>query len=238
MDWDSKTMKCFFLIICLFSQQVLFCQSNKQIDRTPYCECRVVGEKIPIEEQHDTVFAKSTYDEHLLDINVINSSKDTIYLFKSYFDYDISESQILYRYNKKESQIKMSFIPLLPFLFTKYNDRTIITKNRIIEDFQTVYDFFVIPPYNQFNLKIDVINIKNKKDFIADIDIKKLNKFRKIKFKKVKISDKQKNNLIIELAYYKDISLLCSLSAYFYDEYNFNVQAKDFCIISFVDGTL
>jgi hypothetical protein len=78
-----------------------------------------------------------SYDENAngLTFSVINTTEDTVYLFSSYLPALYHSSKYLHRIDKrsKVNIYRISFLPLIPFLSTKPNDRLIVGSNRIVE---------------------------------------------------------------------------------------------------------
>ncbi|WP_353102285.1 hypothetical protein [Myroides odoratus] len=202
---------------------------NAQTGRPEYCECEIVGNPSNIIDNDDSIpVVKADYKNDKLHIKVFNNSKDTIYFFKSYFEKDISLSNYIYRYDKKSKKVKVSFLPLIPYLYTKYSDR-IVFNDRIIGEYQTVYDFYVIPPFYEYAFDVDVLDIGQKQNYIKDVNAAELNKFQKIKkIKNINLKDKKNVDFSIEIAYYKDVSIICNRDSYFLNELKFNKQAKEF----------
>lgn len=202
---------------------------NAQIVRPEYCECKIVGNQSKIIDNDDVItVSNADFKNNKLHLKVFNNSKDTIYLFKSYFEKDISLSKYIYRYDKKNKKVKISFLPLIPYLYTKYSDR-IVFNDRIIREYQTVYDFYVIPPFYEYAFDVDVLDILQKQNYIKDINTAELNKFQKIKkIKNINLKNKKNVDLVIEIAYYKNVSIICNRDSYFINELKFNKQAKEF----------
>lgn len=215
----------YIILITLLIVTKITCTA--QIVRPEYCECKIVGHQFKLKEDVGIV-VNADYKGDILRLDVFNNSKDTIYLFKSYFEKDISVSKYLYRYDKKNKKVKISFVPLIPYLYTKYSDR-IILNDRIIEEYQTVYDFYVLPPLYQYSFNVDVLNIWQKYSYVKDIVTADLNKFQKLKkIKNINLKNIKEVDYLIEVAYYKDVSFLCNKNSYFLNELEFNDQAKDF----------
>ncbi|RZJ90226.1 MAG: hypothetical protein EOO20_08755 [Chryseobacterium sp.] len=219
------------LITFLFEYNTLIAQDFK---RTNYCQCEVKGKNLNRAiNMEDIVYAvvDSLSSDHLY-ISFYNHTNDTVFLFKSYFDKDISTSDYLYRYDKTNKKLYSSFVPLLPYLSIKYSDRVII-QNREIEKNQVVYDFFKIPP-NQvfcFNLKIkDFTKIKQAFQQFSPYSLSKFDNNVSLK-KCMSIKDKANTKYILQLAYYKNIQTICDGKSYYLAELKFNEDAKSFIII-------
>lgn len=226
-----KKNKYLFMVSMLLSQ-FLFSQKNFFFDRDLFCECKIKGEKIiNINDGilESSVFAKASGFKDSLSISFYNTTADTIYLFNSYFSNDISTSKFLYRINKKENKRKISFLPLVPYLSTKYSDNIII-QNRVMSNYQVVYNFAKIPPNYKYEFCVKILDYKNLNTLVKDFNLASLNKFQPIK--KIKILKVVPSlNFEIELAYYKNVNLLCNKNDYFLKELEFNTQAKSFEVI-------
>lgn len=161
-----------------------------QEERGSYCKCEIKGAEISTKLNSEGVTLNVNYLGDNINIKVTNSTPDTIYLFKSYFDNDISISPYLYRFDKKENEVNISLLPLIAYLYTKYSDKIII-QDRIIKTYQTVYDFYKILPFHEYNFKVKALDFKNSKEFIKDFDVYSLSKFQPIKkIKKEKLRKK------------------------------------------------
>jgi len=228
LELDMKKIFSFLLI------NLIIYQINAQEKRCSYCECEVKGTEISDQANSvKGVTLNANYLKETISIKVINNTSDTIYIFKSYFDNDISISPYLYRLDKKKNEMNVSFLPLIPYLYTKYSDKVII-QDRIIKAYQTVYDFYKILPFHEYSFNVKSLDFKNSKEFIKDFDIYSLNKFQPIKkFKREKVKKENTPAFIVKIAYYTNIENICNSNAYFLDELNFNEDAKKFKIIKF-----
>jgi hypothetical protein len=130
--------KLFFILF-----YISFISSSAQYKRGTYCSCEIKGTKITNYLKESTVNLDSHHSENNINLKITNNTKDTIFIFKSYFDADISTSNYIFRYNKKNNIVNVSYVPLLPYLFTKYSDR-LTFEDRIIKDHQVVFFFFKI----------------------------------------------------------------------------------------------
>lgn len=221
----------YLLIINMLFFQMLFSQENKtSFSRENFCECKIKGQEIKNNDDgkilENSVSSNVTSFKDSLKISLYNTTKDTVFLFNSYFSDDISTSKFLYRINKKESKRKISFLPLVPYLFTKYSDNIII-KDRVVKNYQVVYNFEKIPPNYKYEFYVKIKNYKDLNMLIKDFDLVSLNKFQPIKkIKTLKVAPSQ--DFEVELAYYKNVNLLCNKNDYFLKELEFNTQAKSF----------
>lgn len=215
-------------IISVFIFQTLLFTSIAQ--RSEFCQCNNLS--LPLSEQcNDPSIEVSTKVlEDSLHITIKNKSSDTIYIFKSYFDRDIALSHYLYRYNRSSKNVNISFSPLVSYLFPTYSDN-IIFQDRILQEYQVVFDFYVLNPRSEITINLKILNLQSKKRFIKDFDVKKLNKYQKLK----KLSYVEMNTMpsyYVTIAYYKDISLLCNKSAFYFNELQFNNSSKQFTEVS------
>ena len=194
--------------------------------------------------QKDSLYVKFVgviNDEFVFEI--VNNTKDSLYLFDSYlFDKDkristyldgkdMQRSKYLHRYDKKLQQCKLSFLPLLPYLNIKYyNDRLVIAGDKVVYSGQVLYSFSPIPPQSRLQTTIckDAIY---QETYVKEIYPKKLSKFdRGIKFSKDLYPKCE--NIIIEFALYKNINLISSLDAYYFNEFECNEQSLSYSIIT------
>lgn len=199
---------------------------NSQQKKSSFCRCEIKGIKSLNKQTDQKIILNSSYSDKKINLKLINNSSDTIYLFKSYFDDDITPSKYIYRYNKQNNTVNISFLPLIPYLYTKYSDR-IILQDRIIKDYQTVYDFYKIPPLNEYSFSINTVDLMHQKDYIEDFDVYKFKRDEKIQ----NLELSRKTDFKIQLAYYQNVNTICNYKAYYFDPLNFNENAKKFKIL-------
>jgi hypothetical protein len=221
-----------FLIMVLLLSKSSFAQN-----RTKYCSCNVVGSSI----SSDTLFKDSLYTYTVSDSNQItvvfaNTTADTIYIFNSYLQKTFLSSKYLHRINSFKNEYKISFVPLIPFVFTKYSDILKIGDDAIIGNHQIVYDFYTLLPKSKFELNFyyrDLFKENRKNSAVIDINIKRLNKYNdQVKFKTAKVHNLNgQYKFLFEFAAYKSINVLCNQSAYYVNEYLFDKQSKEFELI-------
>jgi hypothetical protein len=178
-----------------------------------------------------------SYDENVsgLTFSVINTTEDTVYLFSSYLPALYHSSKYLHRIDKgsKVNIYRISFLPLIPFLSTKPNDRLIVGSNRIVEKTQVLYNFVRILPGSFYEINMaysDLFkDINQKGNLVCDFDANEADKFTAIKFKTLSADQlKGKYQVCFEFAVYHNIDLRCNQSAYYLKEEEFNKQAKAF----------
>ena len=113
-----------------------------------------------------------------------------------------------------------------------------ISDNPVTGNHQIVYDFFKLLPGSKQDVYLPYQELFKNKEYkdnaIKDFNVKSLHKYTKKLPKKFCTTAKLKGRytLLFEFAVYKDVSLLCTQSAYYLQEYNFDQQAKDFEILS------
>jgi len=92
-----------------------------------------------------------------------------------------------------------------------------------------LYSFKAIPPKMHVSIKIPnrAINIS---EFVEDFDAKNLTKFDNLKFKKM--TNLKCVSMLIEFAYYKNITLLSNGESYYLDEFNFNKHAQSYNVLT------
>jgi hypothetical protein len=175
------------------------------------------------------------------EFEIINNGKDTLYLFDSYLidrdkriitddkeNKEIQQSIYLHRYDEKTKQCKLSFLPLLPYLSAHYTD-LILGRNKVASKGQVLYHFRLIPP-NSKNAIVISKSAFYSEDYVKEVYPQKISKFDTIKFRKSK--HKKCDTVIVEFALYKNIDLLNSKDAYYFDEFNFNKQALSYIVLS------
>jgi len=157
-----------------------------------------------------------------------NVSQDTLYLFDSYICKDFYKSKWLHRYSRNRNLLKLSFLPLVPFLSVHYTDKLIIGERRLINKWQVLYHFTPIPPRGEIRVNLPLEVFKTY-DYVIDIDMKQLSIFQDdIKFKRQRI--KKLTDIAIEFAFYDQINLLNSESFY-KNEFKSGEQALNYNIL-------
>jgi hypothetical protein len=198
-----------FIISILF---VFFIQLNAQTNQCDSFLVQFIGEK-----------------DNDYEFELINNSKDTLYLFDSYLNENLYQSKYLHRYDKKTKQCKLSFLPLLPFLSVRHNDLIVLEGNKVAHIGQVLYHFRLIPPHSKNAIVISKSAFYSE-DYVKEVYPQKISKFDTIKFRKSK--HKKCDTVIVEFALYKNIDLLNSKDAYYFDEFNFNEQALSYIVLS------
>ena len=167
----------------------------------------------------------------------INQANDSLYLFDSYLDgtysiinEDLYGSKYLHRYDMKLKECKLSFLPILPFLSVNYTDVVVAGENKLIRKGQILYHFKPIPPQSCIQIAVPR-KVFYSKEYVKEITLKDYSKFDStIKFKDV--IPKRCQRIKVEFAIYKDVSLLTSYDAFYFDELNFNKQALSYEVFS------
>lgn len=225
-----KVVKIIVIFVMLFQHKI-----NAQIDyfeRNDYCKCSKKG--IYSVNKLKEVYANATYENGRLKIVFYNGTKDKLYLFSPYFYENISAtSKQIYRYNEENREIIISFLPLIPYVQVDYSD-LIIGINRITR--QVVYDFYKIKPSYKTTFYVKVANLRDMTIFTKDnIKLKELYTYPYslgIDFEEVLLPEnKDCIKYFIELAYYKDVSILCNRKNFYYNGLEFNEQAQSFEVL-------
>ena len=223
-------MKYILLALLIISSSV----SKSQVKRVNYCECKTASSLLTGEAKYpDSVFAAINNDTGYYYIKVFNTTSDTIFLFSSYLQQQFFNSKYLHRGNPKNKEYKISFLPIIPYLFTKYSD-VIATSNIIVRSQQVVYDFIKMQPDSYFEVSVPIKDAFKIDKGISDFNPKSMNKFDyKTKFKTIDLKKYHDKNykLFFELAWYKNVSILCRQLDYYLNENEFNTQAKNFTIL-------
>lgn len=160
-----------------------------------------------------------------------NNSKDTFFLFSTYFDNKYLSSKYLHRIDKEFRTYKLSFLPLLPFISAYLTDKIILdNENKIIMEGQTLFQFVKIEPLETFTLCLPYSELflhKDKKnnavkEFAFDEVDKKTIKQLSLR------NQKGKYNLSFEFALYNKVDLLLSRDLYINGGIETYKQSKKF----------
>ncbi len=195
------------------------------------------GKKISFSHTHlNKVYAEHSERFDSIYINVINTTSDTVYLFKSYFDSALYGSKYIHWVDKKEKKYTISFVPIISTLSTKRSDKIILGENKINARGQIMYEFVELAPdtYYGFCIPLDLL-FKNKslnQNAVVSQSYHAQSKFNQIKFKLVTTKDlKRMYNLTIVFGIYKKISFICDSDNYYKKEFEFNKNAQAFDVV-------
>lgn len=205
----------FFLFICcnnLFGQTVKIVPLDEyMVNSRNCCVCN-----------DEDVFSEAAMEgKDSLKIFIYNYSKDTIFVFSSYFAEDISSSKWLYRVDDRAMNISLSFIPIFPLLgFTKSD----LVRDTPLNNGQVTYDFDTIPPSNRYSRRVKIHNTQKNTEYLKTFicsncyELPK-NFKRRMKYKRIKDIKPYSFNVLI--AYYYNIESFTSQD-YFYNPFYFN----------------
>ena len=161
-------------------------------------------------------------------LNHFNPTKNTLYVFASYFEERFYKSKYLNRINKKTNEIKLSFLPLLNNLSTSKSDRILPGSNAIITRGQLKYKFIVLPPNTYFEREFS-IDYSTPIRFSKDFNLSRLNMSDTLNFKdRKKCSKTDFFKKIIEFALYRNIKNLCNGNYFFNNPQEYNNVAKGY----------
>lgn len=229
----SRVIFCWLFIVA----NINTVQGFSQTKRNDYCACKEGGMIPSSADVHpDSLYTTYSENETGLVITIFNTTKDTVNIFNSYLRPSLLSSKYLHRINSKRRIYKISFLPLVPYLFTKYSD--VITGESITGSHQIVYDFFKLPPGTSQEITLlyqDLFRNKNSsKNVSKDYDVKSLHKYSKGLPQDFCTAHKLKGkySLQFEFAVYKSVSILCEQSAYYLREQEFDKQSKDFRVLT------
>lgn len=160
-----------------------------------------------------------------------NSSKDTLFLFSTYFDNQYLSSKYLHRINKECKTYKLSFLPLLPYIAAYLTDKIILyNENKIIMEGQNLYQFVKIAPMKTYTLSLPYSKLFLHKDennnAVKDFSFERINKkaIKQIALRSLN----GKYRLSFEFALYKKVDLLLSRDLYINGGLKTYEQSKDF----------
>src|ERR1700741_5294410 len=221
------------VFLLVFFLNVSSVRMYAQILRPDYCICKAANTISDTSDLYKDSLYSSYYEDSLgINIRIYNTTKETLYIFNSYIQNHTVSSKYLHRIDKKNGLYKVSFLPLVPYLSTKYSD--IISDNPVVANQQVVYDFFKLPPYSKQEVYLsypDLFKNKNyKNNVMKDFDVKTLHKYAKKLPQKFYTTAKLngKYTLQFEFAVYKNVNLVCNQSAYYLQEHHFDQQSKNF----------
>ena len=177
-----------------------------------------------------------TIDNDSLYVTLFNTTKDTVYLFKSYFSQNLYSSKFIHRIDKSNKIYNISFVPLVSNLTTKLSDKVILGENSVGSKGQILYDFITFLPNTYYTLGISLNSLFKNRDkrnnAVVIFNEHSLNKFSESKFKLLSTNKlKGKFQLVVSVGVYKNIKKICRRSNYYLDEFGFDEQAKSFEIL-------
>lgn len=165
-------------------------------------------------------------------ISLQNISKDTVYIFDSYFknNYYNTKSPLLYRYNKKERVCSINFLPIVPCLSPNKSDILVLGINSFGHIGQYSYNFTKLGPKD--SLQVFICKKFDNRAY-RDVDYKKYSKYSfGFEFRKTKLPKHYR--LVSKFAVYKDVSILQSKDDFYYNEWLFNNQALSYDVLTAV----
>lgn len=226
-------MKNIVIVLLLFSSV-----ATAQIERGEYCLCKAADKLSSLNKYYtDSLYATYKEDTVAITVTIVNTTKDTLYFFSSYLQQQFLSSKYLHRIDLNKRNYKLSFLPVVPYVFTKYSDVVTTTDEAIMSNQQIVYDFVKLLPNSSKEVEFkysDLFRNKNKNNNVSkDYNVKLLNKNSKVP-KKFYTTGKLsgKFNFSFEFAVYKSVDLLCKQTAYYMQEYGFDKQSKSFKVLT------
>ena len=184
---------------------------------------------------------KLSFSNDTVYVSLNNKGLDTLYLFNSYLEmnpeYDrygtepLWESEYLHRFDKGLNEYKLSFLPIIPYLSVRYSDVAIHGKSRIVHRWQLLYGFKTIFPNDSIQISIPKSAFVQEL-YVKDVPIKQFGKNDKISFEKIQV--RQPKTISLEFALYRSIDLLRSTDAYYFNEADFDEQAKSYEVMTII----
>lgn len=233
----TKNLTSFIVLLMTFMYNAVgFCQGQSP---RKYC-CNLEAKMIdfPLQRERTNVFfADSKLNNDSIQINLINTTIDTLYLFSSYFGDDLQSSRFIHEIDKLTKDYIISFIPLIGNVSVRLSDKVIFGESSIANRSQVLYNFIKLSPNTYYSIVIHLENLfKNhakKNNAVKSFDKYLLNKFKEAEFKFVTTSRlKGKYNLKFQFGIYNDVSLLCDQNSYYFNEFEFERQAKSFKVLT------
>lgn len=217
-------MKFFLLIAYVSSGSSAYAQNS-------YC-CNQLGKKIDFSVKRiDSLYIDYISCNNSVDFKIINPTKDTLYLFSSYFAKELLSSKYLHVLDKKHKKYYISYVPIVGNLTIKQSDKIILGEHRIGNKGQVLYDFIKLPPYTYYDFEVNYTDLfKNNKNAVKYFDSYSQSKFKEASFKSLTTNKlKGKYNLVFRFGIYNDVNFLCKESNYYLNE--FDRRSKLFKII-------
>ena len=184
---------------------------------------------------------KLSFSNDTVYVSLSNKGLDTLYLFNSYLEinpeYDcygtepLWESEYLPRFDKGANKYKLSFLPIIPYLSVRFSDVAIHGKSRIVHRWQLLYGFKTISPNDSIHIRIPKSAFEQEV-YVKDIPIKQFGKNDKISFEKKQV--RQPKTISLEFALYRNVDLLRSTDAYYFNEAGFDEQAKSYEVMTII----
>ena len=172
-------------------------------------------------------------------LSITNNCKDTIFLFSSYLDIKRSKLRYLYRINNEYDTVKISFLPILPFLFchTAFLRRPEIYENperqKETIGIMALYLFIAIAPEHTENIVIHTQDIYNKTSYIREdeFNLSTMHINSEITLPQpIEVEPDEKRNFVFEFALYLNIKDI-TIDSYINTPYSFNKAAKDYIVL-------
>lgn len=185
----------------------------------------------------DTLFVRYKEANDGLQVEIVNSKKDTVFIFSTYLEKKFFSSKYLHRIDFHESIYKISFTPVIPLLYTKRSDLLKIDASDWVLGNQNLYSFKELLPNTKMVIQINYIDLFKNQDkytenVVGDFDSKKIAGTDDIATLSTRDIGKRKFKLKVEFAIYDKVDLLTTESAYYLRRKEFLEQAKSFDIIS------
>ncbi|MBL0079672.1 MAG: hypothetical protein IPP53_11365 [Bacteroidetes bacterium] len=99
----------------------------------------------------DSINTQITIDSFGYNFIIENVTQDTLYIFSSYIDDKIIKTDDLKRISKRNDTLIISFLPLIPFVFTSKSDNLILNPS-VFDKHQIVYEFKMVLPNSKIKL--------------------------------------------------------------------------------------
>jgi len=223
-----------FIILLFF----FYTYATAQVKRSDnYCFTQT-GKSIDFSvKRTDSLYCDYVIEGNLLKINIVNPSKDTLYLFKSYFAQELYPSKYIHQIDRKNKVYYISFAPIVSSLTTNKTDKVILGENSVGHKGQVLYDFIKLNPGTFYQLEIDRTRLfKNhliSNNAVRYFDHFKLSKFKNANFKALTTSNlKGRYDVVVQFGIYDDVRLLCDKSKYYMNEIEFDRKSKVFKMIN------
>jgi hypothetical protein len=185
----------------------------------------------------DTLFIRYNEVSDGLEVEIINTKSDAVFIFSTYLEEKFFSSKHLHRIDARESVYKISFTPVIPLLYAKRSDLLKFDTNDWVLGNQNLYSFKELLPNAKMVVRIKYTDLfknldKYTENAVSDFDPKKIVSTEEIATLSSKDIRNRKLKLQLEFAVYDKVDLLTTEAAYYLREKEFSEQAKSFIVIS------
>ena len=175
----------------------------------------------------DTIYVESVKENKYI-VRIYNPTKESVYLFSSYFNDDLFMSKYLHLYSEKNNSCILSFLPLPYFLSYTRSDNVILGANAVVNRNQIIYQFLEIPRASFIEILLP--DTCFDADYVNCYDARKMSPNNRPTFKVAK-GLRRCSKKEIQVAVYANIGTL-NKEVYYADPYSFSQGISDYRLLS------